>query len=134
MLLLLKGDSMKNLLAMFILLAGTAILVPFSAAKSADTPTVTGKWHFIMDTEGGDRTSDPVFQQDGEKVTGKWDNDNVKGTFTEGKLLNLEFPVNSEEGGPGTLKIKGELAGDSLSGSWSFNDYSGTFKATRVKE
>ncbi len=77
---------------------------------------------------------DPVFQQDGEQVTGKWGNGDVKGTFTEGKVLNLEFPVNSEEAGPGTLKIKGELADDALSGNWSFNDYSGTFKATRVKE
>ena len=126
---------MKNILAMFILLAGTVLLVPFSAAKNADNPaTVAGKWHFILDTEGGDRTFDPVFQQDGEQVTGKWGNGDVKGTFTEGKLLNLEFPVNSEEAGPGTLKIKGELADDALSGSWSFNDYSGTFKATRVKE
>ena len=126
---------MKNLLAMFILLTGAALLVPFSTAKSADNPaTVAGKWHFVLDTEGGDRTFDPVFQQDGEQVTGKWGNGDVKGTFTEGKLLNLEFPVNSEEAGPGTLKIKGELADDALSGNWSFNDYSGTFKATRVKE
>jgi hypothetical protein len=126
---------MKNLLATFILLAGTALLVPFSTANSADNPaTVAGKWHFVLDTEGGDRTSDPVFQQDGEQVTGKWGNSDVKGTFTAGKLLNLEFPMNSEEAGPGTLKIKGELAGDAISGNWSFNDYSGTFKATRVKE
>jgi len=126
---------MKNLLAMFILLAGSALLVPFSAAKSADNPpTIAGKWHFVLDTEGGDRTADPVFQQDGEQVAGKWGNSDVKGTFTGGKLLSLEFPLNSEEAGPGTLKIKGELAEDGIAGNWSFNDYSGTFKATRVKE
>jgi hypothetical protein len=126
---------MKNLLAMFVLLAGSALLVPFSAAKSAaNPPTIAGKWHFVLDTEGGDRTFDPVFQQDGEQVTGKWGTGDVKGTFTEGKLLSLEFPVNSEEAGPGTLKIKGELAEDAIAGNWSFNDYSGTFKATRVKE
>lgn len=126
---------MKNLLAMFILLIGSALLVPFNAAKSAQTtPSVTGKWHFVLSTEGGDRIFEPMFQQDGDKVTGKWGADgNVKGTFSEGKLA-LEFPVTSEEAGPGTLKINGTLADDALSGEWAFNDYAGSFKATRIKE
>jgi len=126
---------MKNLLAMFILLIGSALLVPYSAAKTAQTtPSVTGKWHFILSTEGGDRIFEPVFQQDGNKVTGKWGADgDVKGTFSEGKL-SLEFPVTSEEAGPGTLKINGTLADDGLSGEWAFNDYAGSFKATRIKE
>jgi hypothetical protein len=135
MLLLRKEVFVKNLLAVFILLAGAALLVPFGAAKSADTPvTVAGKWHFVMDTEGGDRTIDAVFQQDGQQVTGKWGKEDLKGTFTDGKMLSLEFPVNSEEAGPGTLKIKGELAGDAIVGNWNFNDYTGTFKATRANE
>jgi hypothetical protein len=64
-------------------------------------------------------------------VTGKWDKSDVKGTFTDGKL-NLEFPINSEEAGPGTLKIKGDLANDALTGTWEFQEYNGTFKATRA--
>jgi hypothetical protein len=125
---------MKNLLAMFILLIGCTLLVPFSAAKTTQAaPSVAGKWHFILSTEGGDRILDPVFQQDGDQVTGKWGNSDVKGTFREGKL-NLEFPITSEEAGSGTLKIKGTLADDALSGDWSFNDYGGSFKAPRVKE
>ena len=125
---------MKNLLAMFVLLMGAALVVPFSAAKTApSTPTVTGKWHFVLSTDGGDREFDPEFKQDGDQVTGKWGADgNVKGTFTDGKL-NLEFPVTSEEAGSGTLRIKGTLAEDTLTGDWSFNDYSGSFKATRSK-
>jgi hypothetical protein len=127
---------MKNLLAMFILLIGSTLLVPFSAAqdKQATPATVAGKWHFVFNTDGGDRIFEPVFQQDGDKVTGKWATDgDVKGTFTEGKL-NLEFPMTSEEAGPGTLKIKGTLGDDGLAGDWAFNDYSGSFKATRLKE
>jgi hypothetical protein len=125
---------MKTFLAMFILLIGSALVVPLSAAKSADTPaSVAGKWHFVLDTEGGDRIIESEFQQDGDQVTGKWGSGAVKGTFADGKL-NLEFPLNSDEAGPGTMKLKGELAEDALSGDWSFNEYSGTFKATRVKE
>ena len=127
---------MKNLLALFILVIGSALLVPFSAAQekqAAPASTVSGKWHFILRTEDGDRIFEPTFQQDGEQVTGKWGKGDVKGTFTSGKL-NLEFPVISEEAGPGTLKIKGALADDALSGDWAFNEYTGAFTATRVKE
>jgi hypothetical protein len=124
---------MKNLLAMFVLLTGFVLLVPFGTAKSADTATVTGKWHFVLDTEGGDRDVESTLQQDGNQVTGKWSTGDVKGTFADGKL-NLEFSMVSEEGGPGNVKITGELANDTLTGNWSFNDHSGTFKATRVKE
>jgi hypothetical protein len=64
----------------------------------------------------------------------KKDGDAVAGTYAS-KKLTLEFPINSEEVGPGTMKVTGQLAADgSLSGDWAFQDYSGTFKATRVKE
>ena len=116
---------------------GATLVVPFSAAqdKPAAAPaTVAGKWHFVFFTDGGDRVFEPVFQQDGDKVTGKWAVDgDVKGTFTEGKL-NLSFPMNSEEAGPGTLTIKGTLADEGLAGDWAFNDYTGSFKATRIKD
>jgi hypothetical protein len=119
---------MKNLLALFILVIGSALL-----GATHDGPTVAGKWHFVLDTPGGDREIDAAFQQDGDQVTGKWGTADVKGTFTENKLA-LEFALNSEEAGPGTMKIKGTLAADALSGDWAFNEYGGGFKATRVKE
>ena len=103
--------------------------MPLSAARK---PDISGKWHFVMQTEGGDRDREATFQLDGNKVTGKWDDADVQGTFDGGKL-ELEFPVTSEEVGKGTLKIKGELAEDSLTGTWEFQTYSGTFKATREK-
>jgi hypothetical protein len=126
--------------SLFVVLAVFAFLwTPL--ARAADTPTVSGKWHFVFDTEGGDREFDSIFAQDADKVTGKWavsdakkDGDPVAGTFSSNQLA-LEFPINSEEAGPGTLKLTGKLADDgSLTGNWSFGDYSGTFKATRSKD
>jgi hypothetical protein len=96
----------------------------------AQNQTVSGKWHFVLQTEGGERTANPDFQLDGDQVTGKWDNADVKGTFKDGKL-DLAFPYNSDEAGPGALKIRGELKGDTLTGTWEFQEYSGSFKATR---
>jgi hypothetical protein len=104
-----------------------ALLSPLSAAPKAD---ISGKWHFVLQTEGGDRDREATFQQQGSKVTGKWDDADVQGTFDDGKL-DLEFPVITEEVGKGTLKIKGQAVEDSLTGTWEFQSYSGTFKATR---
>jgi hypothetical protein len=101
-----------------------------STSTSSD---ITGKWHFVFQTEGGVREFDADFKVDGGKVSGKWDGSaDVKGTYSEGKL-SLEFQTNSDEVGPGTLKIDGELADGALSGNWSFQQYDGTFKATKAK-
>ncbi|MBV9302965.1 MAG: hypothetical protein JOY62_16050 [Acidobacteriaceae bacterium] len=103
------------------------------ARHTANSKTdISGKWHFVLQTEGGERDRDANFQQDGKKVSGKWADADVQGTFDNGKL-DLEFPIKSEEAGEGTLKLKGELTEDSLNGTWEFQVYSGTFKATRVQ-
>ena len=108
-------------------MACLAALSPVLAAGKAD---VSGKWHFVLQTEGGDREREATFQQQGSKVTGKWDDADVQGTFDDGKF-DLEFPVTTEEVGKGTLKIRGRATEDSLTGTWEFQSYSGTFKATR---
>jgi len=109
--------------------------------RTAESDTIAGKWHFVFDTPGGDREFDSILEQAADKVTGKWnvtdtkkDGDPVAGTYAAKKLA-LEFTANSEEVGPGTMKITGLLADDgTLSGDWAFQDYSGTFKATKVKD
>lgn len=105
------------------------------ATGSAQTPTVAGKWHFVFQTDDGERNFDATFQQDGDKVTGKWMDADVQGTFADGKL-NLEFQFNSEVG-PGTLKMTGQLAENALSGNWEFQasggNYTGTFKASKAQ-
>jgi hypothetical protein len=93
---------------------------------------VSGKWHFVFDTEGGPRNFDADFKVDGKTVTGTWDGKpDVKGTYQDGKL-DLEFHVVSEEAGPGTLKLSGK-ASETITGNWSFENYSGSFTATRPK-
>ncbi len=109
--------------------------------RTADADTIAGKWHFVLDTPGGDREADSIFELNADKVTGKWgiseskkDGDPVAGTYAAKKLA-LEFTFNSDEVGPGTMKITGTLADDgTISGDWAFQDYSGTFKATKMKE
>jgi|SRR5271170_1662108 len=113
-----------------VLVLAAALVLAFGAhaAKAAE---LVGKWHFVLDTPGGDRESDANFTLDGEQVGGKWaDTAEVKGTYKEGKL-DLSFPFSSDEGGAGTLKITGELTETGISGNWAFEEYNGTFKATK---
>lgn len=114
------------------------LFTPLGRTREA-TPDITGRWHFVFDTPGGDREFDTIFVVTAEKVTGKWavndkgDGTEIAGSYKE-KDMVLEFPYNSDEAGPGTMKLKGHLQDDgSLTGDWSFSDYSGTYKATRVK-
>ena len=96
---------------------------------------INGKWHFVMDTPGGDREVDAEFAvaADGS-VAGKWGKTDVAGTYKDGKL-DLSFQTTSEESGQtAPLKVVGKLdEAGALAGTWEFSAYSGTFKATHPK-
>ncbi len=109
-----------------------ALVVPLRVGVQAAADDVGGAWAFVLNTDGGDRNVKATFKVNGKTVTGTWDEKTeVKGTFADG-LLDLSFPLDSAEAGPGTLAIKAKLANDEFTGNWSFQQYSGTLKATRV--
>ena len=99
----------------------------------ADDTGISGKWHFVLDTPGGDREMEAEFAVDSDgKVTGKFDKTDVAGTFKDGQM-NLDFQLTSEEAGEtAAMKIVGKLdQAAALNGTWEFSSYNGTFKATR---
>ena len=108
--------------------------------KTASTPdksqdnTVNGKWHFVFETPGGDREFDADFTVDAEgKVSGTFGKSNAAGTYKDGHL-QLAFDTTTEEGETGQLQIDGKLDETAtLTGSWAFSSYDGTFKAARPK-
>jgi hypothetical protein len=96
---------------------------------------VNGKWHFILDTPGGDRDIDAEFTVDADgKVSGIWGKTTAAGTFKDGNL-NLAFEYHSDESGDtDQMKIVGKLDDPtSISGTWQFASYDGAFKAIRPK-
>jgi hypothetical protein len=105
------------------------------ASVSAAATGLDGKWHFVMDTPGGDREMDAEFAVDPDgKVTGNYNKTPVAGTFKDGKM-DLSFEMTSEESGEtAPLKLVGKVddAG-TLTGTWEFSSYGGTFKAARPK-
>ena len=114
---------MRNRIIWMVLL----LAIPAMAAEG-----VAGKWHFVMETDDGQREVSAVFEQSGEQVSGTWQSAKVQGTFAEGKL-KLAFPLESPEAGPGTVTITATLEGEVLQGRWGFQTYGGGFKATREK-
>ena len=96
--------------------------------------SVNGKWHFVFNTPGGDREFDADFTVDAEgKVSGTFGKSAAAGTYKEGHL-QMAFDTTSEEGETGQLQIDGKLDETAtLTGSWAFSSYDGTFKATRPK-
>jgi hypothetical protein len=103
---------------------------PFARAQDAG---VNGKWHFVLETPGGDREVDADLTVDADgNVTGKWGAADVAGTYKDGKLA-LEFQLTVEEvGATSAMKINGKLDDTSaLAGDWAFSEYNGTYKATR---
>jgi hypothetical protein len=102
---------------------------------NASNAGINGKWHFVMDTPGGDREADAEFTVDADgKVTGKYGITDVAGTYRDGKL-DLNFQMTSEESGQtAALKLVGKLDETAaLVGTWEFSEYNGTFKANRPK-
>ena len=114
--------------------APTGLAQEQSPPPAAASDDISGKWHFVYNTEGGDRDSSADFKLQGDQVTGKWNSTaDVKGTYKNGDL-DLAFPYNSEEAGmTATLKMKGKLKDGKLVGNWEFADYSGAFTGTREK-
>jgi hypothetical protein len=100
-------------------------------SQVAGQSSLDGRWQFVLDTPGGERNADAVLKVDGDQVTGKWDKEDVKGTY-QGSDLQLSFEITPEETGEkGTLVIKGKVDGDNITGTWAFGEYNGDFKATR---
>ncbi len=121
---------MKKLL---VIAAAMVFLVMGRPVANAQDTGVNGKWHFVLETPGGDREVDADFTVDADgNVTGKWGNSDVAGTYKEGKLA-LDFQFTSEEvGATAGMKINGKLDDSAaLAGDWAFSEYNGSFKATR---
>ena len=105
---------------------------PVIHAQDTAASGINGKWHFVLETPGGDREVDADFSVDNDgNVTGKWGPADVAGTYKEGKLA-LTFQFTSEEAGTtADMKITGKLDEAALAGDWEFSEYNGTYKATR---
>jgi hypothetical protein len=132
----------KLLLAVLaITLSAITLSSPRSFTASAQDHAATqdkrleGKWHFVFDTQGGDREFEAEFFVDPDgKVTGTWDKTPVAGTYKDGHM-QLAFETTSQEANEtAQLQLDGKIDDSStITGSWVFSSYDGAFKATHPK-
>src|SRR6185369_10978167 len=92
-----------------VIAAAVVCLVMGRPVANAQDAGINGKWHFVLETPGGDREVDADFTVDADgNVTGKWGNSDVAGIYKEGKLA-LDFQFTSEEvGATAAMKIDGK--------------------------
>ena len=70
---------------------------------------------------------------DGDAVTGKWDQQDLKGNFKDGKLV-LDFPLTVPEYDlQGTLKVDATVENGKIKGNWTYNEYYGSLSATKAE-
>jgi hypothetical protein len=123
----------KKLRKLLMIVAAVLCLAVGSPYLHAQDAGISGKWHFVLATPGGDRDVDADFAVDNDgHVTGKWGNSDVAGTYKDGKMA-LTFQFTSEEAGTtADMKLDGKVddAG-ALAGDWTFSEYNGTFQAAR---
>ena len=104
-------------------------------APATQDKRINGKWHFVFDTQGGDREFDAEFAVDADgNVTGTWEKTPATGTYKDGHLV-MAFDTHSEEANEtATLHLDGKLDdSDNITGNWTFSSYDGTFKAAHPK-
>jgi hypothetical protein len=142
---------MKKTLLAVLAIAVAAATLPIAAQTPAQAPTpapiqaapakpavdskINGKWHFVFDTQGGDREFDAEFAVDADgNVTGTWEKAPATGTYKDGHLL-MVFEVTSEEANEtAPLHLDGKLDdSETITGTWQFSSYDGAFKATHPK-
>jgi len=124
------GVIYPHMFRVFVLCVLCALTLCTPSQLAAES-NLDGRWQFVLDTPGGERDVDVLFKVDGDQVTGKWDKEDLKGSY-QGSDLQLSFEITPEETGEkGTLVIKGKVDGDNITGTWAFGEYNGDFKANR---
>ncbi len=108
-----------------------SLIVVMAVAALGAAADISGQWHFVLATPGGDREASASLSVAGDQVSGKFDTAEIKGSYKDG-VLELSFPYYSAEvGTTAPLVFKGKLEDGKLTGSWTFAEYAGTFVATR---
>lgn len=104
-----------------------------SGAVSLSAAGVEGAWNLVLLTEVGDRPMPLTLTQSGEEVSASMGDIPLKGSYRDGKLrLSAKDYYVAEAGFKADLVLEGDVAGDTISGRWTFAEYSGTLKGERA--
>ena len=105
----------------------TILFLAFSAV-AAD---LSGNWNFAFNTEAGMIEAPVALTVDGENVTAKMGETELKGTVREGKLEVSGNHYSPEAGYEAEMKLVGKVDGNKISGDGAFDIYTFTFTAEK---
>lgn len=92
---------------------------------------VDGDWNLIFLTEAGDRPISVTLKSDGENVSGMVMNQEMKGTFRDGKLsMKLPEFYSDDAGFKADFSFEGLVDGNTITGTWHFAEYTGAMKGS----
>lgn len=112
------------------LTATLGLILMLSVAMAAD---ISGSWNIALETPVGERGGEFVLQVEAGKVTGKFGEGDVTGTYAGGKL-SISVPFYSTDAGyKADLKIEATVDGDKMTGQWEWDAYSGPHTGSRTK-
>jgi hypothetical protein len=114
-----------------------ALMLAFGVAvRAQDQPAnanVAGTWQFTADTAQGSFTATLTIQQDGGTLKGDQKSDfgdsPITGTI-KGNAIQFTIAVDSPNGSFNVVH-SGTVTGDSMKGTFTMNDSSGSWSATR---
>lgn len=123
---------------LFVVVVGLLTAIPMAMGTSAQAKIdVSGEWAFEVQTDGGGGSPTFVFNQAGDKLTGKY-----KGTFGEadlsgtvtGKTIKFSIKVDAQ-GTPLTIVYDGEVESNTaMKGKVDLGGMgAGTFTGKRTK-
>jgi hypothetical protein len=99
----------------------------FSVAAGID-----GTWNFTYVTPDGDLRATARLRADGEELIFVQDGNEIIGTYSNGEFqIEAKDYYSGQAGYSANLILKGQVAGDEITGTWTFDVYSGTFSAKR---
>ena len=111
------------------LIATLGLILMLSVAMAAD---ISGTWNIALDTPVGERGGEFTLQVKAGKVTGKFGETDVTGTYAGGKL-SISGPFYSEDAGyKADLKIEATVDGDKMTGQWEWDVYAGPLTGART--
>jgi hypothetical protein len=121
---------MKKLLSIVLVVAlGACCLPAQSTAAKSESAKIAGKGQMAVDTPHGAMKGPLEVKQDGSKLTGTYELEQIGSMALTGKVEGDKVSFSMEVPGPGlTLTFTGTVEGDKMSGS---TDHAGNWTATR---
>lgn len=111
-----------------------ALVGALVAGATAQTG-LTGEWVVSFNGPNGPIEAGATFKQDGDKVTGSLTGPQGETKFAgtaKGKTFVVSFSVQTQQGEL-SIKMDGEVDGDSLKGTFDFGQGTGDYTAKRKK-